>query len=344
MAYEQAPIGVLVVNLGTPQAPSKQALRPYLREFLSDQRVIDYPRWLWYPILYGIILNTRPRKSAEAYRAIWTEGGSPLLVYSQRLVEQLQARLAASTAEPVKVVLAMRYGQPSIQTGLEALRAAGARRILVLPLYPQYSVTTVGTTFDVVFDVLKSWQWMPEIRTVHEYCRHPQYVRAIADSIRAQWAKHGRPDRLLFSMHGVPERYTRKGDPYECQCRDTAELVAAELGLQEADWLLTFQSRFGPEAWLQPYTDATLKQLPRDGVRHVDVICPGFAADCLETLEEIDGENRHYFEEAGGERFAYIPALNDSPAHVDLLATLVLEQCQGWVTAVAAGQAAQAGA
>lgn len=334
MLYEKDPIGILLANLGTPQAPTKKALRPYLREFLSDKRVIDYPRWLWYPILYGIILNVRPKKSAQAYAAIWTEEGSPLLVYSRRVAEQLQAKLRAEWAQPVHVALAMRYGQPSIQRGLAELRQAGARRFLILPMYPQYSVTTVGTIFDVVFDELKRWEWLPEIRTVHEYCRHPLYLQAIADSIRAHWATqgelHGR-SQLIYSMHGVPARYTRKGDPYECQCKDTAELISAELSLGDDQWQITFQSRFGPEAWLQPYTYKTMQKLGAEGTERVDVICPGFAADCLETVEEIDVENRHYFLEAGGKEFHYIPALNDSPAHVALFATLATENCQGWL-------------
>lgn len=334
MAYDDSPIGILLVNLGTPQAPTKQAVRPYLREFLSDKRVIDYPRWLWYPILYGIILNVRPKKSAAAYASVWTDAGSPLLVYSQQVAQQLQTQLAYDWANPVQVVLAMRYGQPSIRRGLEELRDKGARRLLILPMYPQYSVTTVGTIFDEVFDVLKKWEWLPEIRTVHEYYRHPLYVQAIADSVQAHWAENGRAEngrsKLIYSMHGVPARYTRKGDPYECQCKDTAELISAALGLHDDAWQLTFQSRFGPEAWLQPYTDATMKQLGADGVERIDVLCPGFAADCLETLEEINVENRHYFLEAGGKEFHYIPALNDSPAHVNIMVAIATEQTQGW--------------
>jgi len=327
-------IGILLVNLGTPLAPTKGALRPYLREFLSDKRVIDYPRWLWYPILYGIILNVRPQKSAALYADIWTDKGSPLFVYSQNLAEKLQAQLDSTWQQPLKVVLAMRYGQPSIRKGLEELRDANVRRVLVLPMYPQYSVTTVGTIFDEVFDVLKSWEWLPEIRTVHEYCRHPLYVQAIADAIRAHWAEHGEIGaraKLIFSMHGVPARYTEKGDPYECQCKDTTELISTELGLDDEQWQLTFQSRFGPEPWLQPYTDATLKHLGANGTERVDILCPGFAADCLETLEEINVENRHYFTESGGKEFHYIPALNDSLAHVNLFAALAIENCQGWI-------------
>ena len=338
MAYEDSPIGILLVNLGTPQAPTKQALRPYLREFLSDQRVIDYPRWLWYPILHGIILNVRPKKSAAAYASVWTNEGSPLFVYSQNLAAKLQAHLEQTWDQPVKVVLAMRYGQPSIAKGLAELRDAGSRRFLILPMYPQYSVTTVGTIFDVVFDELKRWEWMPEIRTVHEYCRHPLYIQAIADSVRAHWAQHGElssSDKLIYSMHGVPARYTRKGDPYECQCKDTGELLSAELGLHDDQWQLTFQSRFGPEPWLQPYTDETLKQLGANGTGRIDILCPGFAADCLETLEEINVENRHYFLGAGGKEFHYIPALNDSQAHVTLMAAIAAEQTQGWLSVVA---------
>jgi ferrochelatase len=336
MTNEKDPIGILLVNLGTPAAPTKKALRPYLREFLSDRRVIDYPRWLWYPLLHGVILNVRPRKSAAAYADVWTDEGSPLMVYSRRVAEQMEAELLATWRQPVRVVLAMRYGQPSIAQGLASLREAGVRRILILPMYPQYSVTTVGTTFDAVFDELKRWAWMPEIRTVHEYCRHPRYIGAIADTVRDHWIRHGPPaadgsEKLIISMHGVPARYTRKGDPYECQCKDTAALIASDLQLNNEQWQLTFQSRFGPEPWLQPYTDETLKALGAGGTRRVDVVCPGFAADCLETLEEIDVENRAYFEAAGGEQFSYIPCLNDSPAHVDLFVALANEHCAGWV-------------
>ena len=335
MTNDLDPIGILLVNLGTPQAPTAKALRPYLREFLSDRRVIDYPRWLWYPILHGIILNVRPRKSAAAYAAVWTDEGSPLYVYSRRVAQQLAARLSAEWTQPVRVVLGMRYGQPSIRQGLAALREAGVRRMLILPMYPQYSRTTVGTTFDAVFEALQTWEWVPAIRTVNDYYRHPRYIRAVADSIRDHWAQQGPPAgdggaRLIYSMHGVPARYSRKGDPYEGQCRDTAARISDALGLRDDQWQLTFQSRFGPEPWLQPYTDETLKALGAAGAARVDVVCPGFAADCLETLEEINVENRGYFVAAGGQQFHYISCLNDSPAHVDLFVALANEHCAGW--------------
>lgn len=320
--------GVLLVNLGTPDAPTGKALRPYLRQFLGDPRVIEWPAWLWKPILNGIILNVRPKRSAKLYARIWTDEGSPLLVISQKLADKLQAELG----EGVKVVLAMRYGRPPIASGLDELRQAGINQIIILPLYPQYSATTTATIFDNVFDVLKTWRWVPEIRTINQYYTHPLYIRAIVDSIQAFWATNGRSQRLIYSFHGIPKSYAAKGDPYPEQCQETAQAVSAQLGLADDAWQMTFQSRFGPEEWLQPYTDETLIGWGKDGVPSVDTICPGFAADCLETLEEMAQENRHFFLEAGGEAYQYIPALNDSPTHVALLADLIRQNGQGWLS------------
>lgn len=323
-------LGVLITNLGTPEAPTPGALRRYLREFLWDPRVVEMPRPLWWLILNGIILNVRPRRSARAYATVWTEQGSPLMEISRRQREALASALSARLPGPVNVALGMRYGRPSIAEGLERLRAAGARRILVLPLYPQYSASTTGSTFDALAEVLKRWRWVPELRFVNHYHDDPAYIAALAAHIRAHWEAQGRGERLVFSFHGVPRRYLLAGDPYHCQCHKTARLTAEALGLAQDQWLVTFQSRFGREEWLRPYTDETMQALPGKGVRSVDVVCPGFSADCLETLEEIAGQNREIFEQAGGERFAYIPALNDDPAHIEALAGLVLRHVAGW--------------
>jgi ferrochelatase len=319
-------VGVLLVNLGTPEAPTAKALRPYLRQFLGDSRVIEYPRWLWRFILDGIILNVRPRRSAKLYAKIWTDEGSPLMAISQKLADKLQAALG----KEMKVVLAMRYGRPSIASGLNKLRQANINRIIILPLYPQYSATTTGTIFDDVFDVLKTWRWVPEIRTINDYHDHPLYIQALADSVRDFWQENGRSQRLILSFHGIPKEYAEKGDPYPVYCCQTAQRLTAALGIERDRWQITFQSRFGPQEWLQPYTDETLTIWGEKGLESVDTICPGFAADCLETLEEMAQENRDIFLEAGGQNYQYIPALNDSAAHAALLASLVKQHCQGW--------------
>jgi ferrochelatase len=323
-------IGVLLVNLGTPAAPTSKAVRPYLRQFLSDPRVIEWPRWFWLPLLEAIILRVRPRRSARLYEEIWTEKGSPLLVISQHIASGLQESLSDHGETPVKVALAMRYGQPSITAALDELRRANAQRILILPLYPQYSATTVGTIFDDVFETLSRWRWVPEIRTVNHYHTHPLYIEGIAGSIRRHWSENGRGQRLLFSFHGIPLSYSQKGDPYRQQCQETARLIADALQLDETERYYSFQSRFGPEEWLQPYTDETLISWAQEGATRVDTICPGFATDCLETLQEMGMENRDLFLEAGGESCSYIPALNDSPDHIQLLADIVQQNCLGW--------------
>jgi len=319
--HEQpAGVGILLTNLGTPDAPTKAALRAYLKEFLWDPRVVEQPRWLWWLVLHGVILNVRPAKSAALYQSVWTEDGSPLLAAGRKQAEKLQQ----SVGDIAHVELAMRYGKPSIKAGLETLREKNCREIIILPLYPQYSATTTGSTFDAVADVLKTWRRVPALHLIDAYYDHPAYIAALADSVRAHWAEHGEPERLLMSFHGIPERYFKAGDPYPCHCRKTASLLRQALGLDEERAQLSFQSRFGTEPWLQPYTDAMLKAWGRAGVKSVDVICPGFAADCLETLEEIGSENRNYFIEAGGEQYRYIPALNDSAAHIIALKQLVL--------------------
>ncbi len=315
--------GILLVNLGTPEAPTPAAVRRYLAEFLADPRVTELPRWLWWLILHGIILRFRPGPVAQKYQKIWTAQGSPLLSISQAQVQALQQVLINSSItgsnRAITVALGMRYGNPSIAAGLEQLRQAKARRIIILPLYPQYSSPTTGSTFDAVSTVLKQWRWVPEIHFISHYYDHPAYIQALATHIQNYWHRQGIPDKLLFSFHGVPKRFWLAGDPYSHQCHQTAEWIAHELKLPTARWQVVFQSRFGREEWLRPYTDETLTQLGQAAVKRIDVICPGFAADCLETLEEINEENRQLFLTAGGREFHYIPALNDSPGHIQAL-------------------------
>lgn len=327
-----APVGVLFTNLGSPDDTSVPAVRRYLREFLSDRRVIDLNRALWLPILYGVILAIRPRKSAATYKAVWTEEGSPLLVYARRQAHGLQAHLEALLDHPVRVALGMRYGNPSIASALDELRAAGCQRVLVFPAYPQFSATTVASTFDKVADVLRDWPEPPALRQIKRYHDDSGYISALAASVREHWAAHGRADRLVISFHGIPKRYVKQGDPYPRDCGITAQLLAEALNLSREDYKVCFQSRFGREPWLQPYLDKTMKAWGADqSIRTVDVICPGFSADCLETLEEIQQENREYFEQAGGQALRYIPALNDREEHLDALAQLAHKDLLGWV-------------
>ncbi len=327
--------GILITNLGTPDAPTKEALKPYLKEFLMDPRVVEPPpaRWLWRLILNGIILNTRPEKSAEAYQTIWdSEGeGAPLLNITQRQVNAIANVVRPHFQGRVEFALGMRYGNPSIASGLKALQAKGCQRILVLPLYPQYAAATTASTFDAVTAELQTWRWLPEIRFINHYHRHTGYIKALANSIREYQAQHGKPQLLVLSYHGVPQRYLDNGDPYHCECLVTSRLVAEELELSKDEYRTTFQSLFGKEEWIKPYTDATLKALPAEGIKSIQVICPGFSADCLETIEEIGEENREYFEEAGGEKFGFIRCLNDREDHTHALADLVLQHTQGWV-------------
>jgi ferrochelatase len=323
-------LGILLLNLGTPDAPNTPAVRRYLCEFLSDPRVVELPRPLWWPILHGIILRLRPRRSASLYQSVWTEQGSPLLAIAGRQASGLQERLGARLPGPVRVELGMRYGNPSTVTALSRLREANCRRLLVLPLYPQYSATTTGSAFDAVTAELSRWRWLPETRFVNQYHDHPQYIAALTQSVRTYWAEQGEPDRLLFSFHGIPKDYFLNGDPYFCQCHKTARLTTDALGLAPEHRHLAFQSRVGTKEWLGPYTDQLLVQWGKDGVRKVHVICPGFSADCLETLDEIAVKNRDRFFEAGGKELGYIPALNDRAAHLDMLADLALRHVGGW--------------
>jgi ferrochelatase len=282
-------------------------------------------------VLHGIVLNTRPRRSARLYRRIWTPEGSPLLTTLRQQAEGVERRLEDWMLTPVPVEVGLRYGEPSIAAGLRALRAAGAGRFLVFPLFPQYSATTTASALDAVFAELRGWPDVPELRTVRQYGEHPAYAAALAGSVRGYWAEHGRPERLLISFHGIPERYAREGDPYPATCAATAERLARALDLEADEWQMAYQSRFGPERWVQPYTDETLKRWAAGGLGRVDVVCPGFSADCLETLDEIGSEARHTFKAAGGGELRYIPALNAEPAHLDALAEVAADGVAGWL-------------
>ncbi|MBS0432432.1 MAG: ferrochelatase [Proteobacteria bacterium] len=329
---ENAPrTAVLLANLGTPGAPTPEAVREYLAEFLSDPRVVELPRALWWPVLHGYVLRTRPRRSAEAYAKIWTNEGSPLAIHSTQLATAVQAELARRTAGAVTVALAMRYGSPSIEDTLLHLHDQGVRRVLLLPLYPQYAAATTGSALDAVADAIGLLRWPPELRSINDYHDDAGYLAALAASVTAHWAQHGRAQKLLLSFHGLPEASARKGDPYFNQCHETAYRLRDALGLREEDMLLSFQSRVGRQRWLRPYTDETIAELAREGVKTLDVLCPGFAVDCLETLEEIALRYRATFLTQGGERFTYIPALNASSAHATALAQLALKNLSGWI-------------
>jgi protoporphyrin/coproporphyrin ferrochelatase len=323
-------IGILLVNLGTPHAPTRSAVRQFLAEFLSDPRVIEAPRWLWLPILHGVILQIRPPRSAHAYKQIWTARGSPLLHHCQELAELLSKQLQARHGERICVEIGMTYGAPSIGSALRQLRAAGMQRLLVLPLYPQYSATSTGSVFDRVTAELQRWRWVPELSFINHYHDHPSYIAALSTSIETHWTTHPQ-QHLLFSFHGLPRRYMLAGDPYYCQCLKTARLVAERLDLQPDEWSLAFQSQVGREEWLRPYTDQLLIQYAASDRKRVTLVCPGFAVDNLETLEEIAIRNRTLFLEHGGESYDYVPALNASSAHVELLCELVGQQLPGWL-------------
>lgn len=323
---QTARTGVLLVNLGTPDAPTASAIRRYLRPFLSDRRVVELPRWLWLPVLYLFILPFRPRRLVHAYAKVWNERGSPLMAISRAQAD----RLASALSNRALVGLAMTYGEPSIEAGLAQLEQAGVRRLLVLPLYPQYSATSTAAAFDALHAALGRRRWIPEVRTISSYHDDPGYIEAVARSIEAHWRDHGRGDHLLVSFHSIPRHYVEAGDPYFCQCQKTARLLKERLSLEDATCSVSFQSRLGRQPWLMPYTDVVVPQLARSGVRTLDVVCPGFAADCLETLEEVAIRYGQDFQAAGGTTLRYIPALNDQPAHIDALATLCTRHLQGW--------------
>jgi len=323
--------GVLLVNLGTPDEPTPGAVRRYLREFLSDPRVVELPRWLWLPILYGVILPFRPKKTAKKYEKVWTPDGSPLRVYTMRQAQILKGSLGERLQALVHVQAAMRYGNPSIAAGLAELKARGCDRIVVIPMYPQYAGSATGSVEDGIARAMKKWKPAPPLRLLHDFHEHRAYVKAVARNVNDYWMKHGRPDRLVMSFHGIPKKSVDAGDPYQSQCLLSARLIAAELGWNDHRTKVTFQSRFGAAEWLQPYTDKTLEALGKEGVGRVDVVCPGFTADCLETLEEISIEGKHAFLEAGGKEFHYIPSTNDTPAWMTALAIITLEQLEnGW--------------
>jgi protoporphyrin/coproporphyrin ferrochelatase len=335
---QSARTAVLMVNLGTPDAATPSALRRYLAEFLSDPRVVEIPQALWRLILHGIILRTRPAKSAAKYASIWTPQGSPLAVWTQRQTQAVAQQLKLR-GHQVLVRHAMRYGNPGLPTVLDALRAEGATRVLVVPLYPQYAAATTASISDKVFQWVSQTRRVPELRFVAEYHDDPAYIDALAQRLQAHWAAHGRGDKLVLSFHGLPERSLHLGDPYHCQCHKTARLLAERLGLATDAFQVTFQSRFGKAKWLQPYTEPTLRTLAQSGVQRVDVMCPGFVGDCLETLEEIAQEARDAFLLAGGQTFSYVPCLNDSAAWIEALTALTERHLSGWNTHAAADAA-----
>ena len=326
-----ASIGILIVNLGSPEAPTPAAVRRYLREFLSDPAVVEIPRPLWWLILNLLILPLRPRDSAKRYAQVWTPEGSPLKVHTEQQAKLLQGYLSERLKQPHVVDYAMRYGSPSIRQQLESLKARGCDRILLLPLYPQYASSSTASALDAVWQALLHMRNIPEIRSIRHYHDHPAYIAALAGSVREHWAAHGRPDKLLMSFHGVPRFSLDKGDPYHCECHKTGRLLAEALELEKDQYLVCFQSRFGRAEWLQPYFAPTLEQLGRSGTRRVDVICPGFSSDCLETLEEIALEGKAGFLGAGGQEYHYIPALNEREDWIRALSEITLQHLQGWL-------------
>ena len=323
--------GVLLVNLGTPTAPTAAALRPYLKEFLSDPRVVEIPRPIWWLILNGIILNTRPAKSAKKYASVWTSEGSPLKVHTEKQAKLLAGFLAQAGQRELHVSWAMRYGQPSIRSQLDAMRAAGCTRILVVPLYPQYAASTTATVIDEVANCLRHWRNLPEVRYVRSFGDDPGYIEALAASVRAHWQRNGQADRLVLSFHGIPRRSLDLGDPYHCECYKTGRLLGEALKLAPERLIVSFQSRFGKAEWLKPYTQPTLEELGGSGVGSVDVMCPGFVSDCLETLEEINMECREAFLHAGGKQFSYIPCLNENQPWIEALTALSLNHLGNWL-------------
>ncbi|MGK9173979.1 ferrochelatase [Yokenella regensburgei] len=313
----QAKTGILLANLGTPEAPTPDAVKRYLRQFLSDRRVVDTSRLLWWPLLRGVILPIRSPRVAKLYQSVWMEEGSPLMVFSRRQQQALAARLAQ-----VPVALGMSYGKPSLESAVDELLAQDVEHIIVLPLYPQFSCSTVGAVWDELGRILGRKRSIPGISFIRDYADDQAYITALANSVRASFARHGEPDLLLLSYHGIPQRYADEGDDYPQRCRDTTRELVSALALPPEKVMMTFQSRFGREPWLTPYTDETMKMLGEKGVKHIQVMSPGFAADCLETLEEIAVQNREFFLEAGGEKYEYIPALNDSPDHIEMMVSL----------------------
>ena len=322
-------IGVLITNLGTPDAPNKKELKVYLNQFLSDPRVIELPKILWQILLKLVILQIRPSKSAEAYKQIWTDKGSPLLDIANRQLNKIQSSFSSKN-ENIVFEVGMRYGNPSIPDALLKLQKKQVRRLLVLPMYPQYCAATTGSTFDEVTNVLQKWRWIPEMRFINQYFEEKNYIEALSNSIKSFWKKNPKPQKIVFSYHGIPKRYLTNGDPYHCFCLKTTRLVKENMGLSDDEIMTTFQSRFGREEWLKPYTSETLKELPKQGIKNIHIISPGFSSDCLETLEELEEENKEYFMESGGENYHYIPCLNDHDDHIDVFVNLIKKHTQGW--------------
>ncbi len=323
--------GILLINLGTPDAPTPSAVRTYLKEFLSDPRVVEIPKLLWWFILNGIILNVRPKKSAAKYAAIWLKEGSPLRVYTAKQAVLLQGYLSLRTKAPYVVEYAMRYGNPSIPAALAKLKAQNCQRILLMPLYPQYAASTTATALDVAFSEFQQMRNAPAIRTIKNFHDDPRYIQALAKNVRDYWTLQGRPNVLLMSFHGLPQYTLEKGDPYHCECLKTGRLLAQALKLKPDEYRVSFQSRFGRAEWIKPYTTATLKELGAQKTTRVDVVCPGFVADCLETLEEIAMEGKEDFQHAGGGEYHYIPCLNDRNEWIHALTDLVYENLHGWL-------------
>ena len=323
--------GVLLINLGTPDAPTPTALRPYLKEFLSNRRVIEVPRLIWWPILYGFILPFRPKQSAEKYALIWTAEGSPLKVHTERQTVLLAEMLRNTVNNKLVVEYAMNIGNPSVASVLNKMKSAGCDRILVIPLFPQYAASSTAAAMDAVFAALNHMRNMPAIRTVKQYHDHPGYIAALAQNIREYWEQHSQPDKLIISFHGVPRKNLDKGDPYFCFCQKTGRLLAEALNLEQSQYQVCFQSRFGRAQWLQPYTAETLENLGKNQIRRVDIVCPGFVSDCLETLEEIAIEGKKIFIEAGGKEYHYIPCLNERTDWIAALADIVQSNLHGWL-------------
>lgn len=333
--------GVLLINLGTPDAPTAQALRPYLKEFLSNRRVIEVPRLIWWPILHGFILPFRPKESAEKYAKVWMPEGSPLKVHTERQTKLLREALQTRLNNPPIVEYAMNIGKPSVAAVMANMQAQGCDRILVIPLFPQYAASSTAAAMDNVFTVLERMRNQPAVRTVKQYHDHPGYIAALAQNVRDYWATHGQPDKLIISFHGTPRASLDKGDPYHCFCQKTGRLLAESLALNPDQYAVCFQSRFGRAQWLTPYTAVTLEQLGKEQTRRVDVICPGFVSDCLETLEEISMEARDIFIQAGGKEFHYIPCLNERADWIETLADIACANLQGWLDTEVTEEAAQ---
>ena len=320
-------IGVLLTNLGTPDRPDRKNLKKYLKEFLSDPRVIEVPKLIWQIILRGIILNVRPQKVAKLYKSIWGKKGGPLLIMLNKQKNGIKNILKKKN---IKIEIAMRYGNPSIEKGLNKLRKQGCRKILIFPLYPQYCAATTGSTFDKVTEILRSWRWVPELRFINNYFENPLYIDCLIKSIKENQKKFGKYQKLIFSYHGIPKKYLLKGDPYYCFCQKTTRLVIEKMKLKKNEYITTFQSRFGPDEWLTPYTDKTLEKLPAEGVKNVHILSPGFSSDCLETLEELKVENKNNFILSGGIKYNYINCLNDNKDHLKMLSSIILNNLKAW--------------